>query len=199
MLRGNTIAFHAFVVEPDGIGQTASTASWSVDNAAVATVSTTGTVMAVGAGQTTLTAVVGSSRASRMITVLPNYNGAWSGALYIEQCAPCPLNYVEGFSTRVAVRLVHTTDELNGAVTISGYPIPVSGRIDPSGRFAVDGSLSQPPPFTLTETVSIVDGELDGAMRLRGTVTYTTFQPQKSVLRGRLTDLTQIFSMGSRR
>ena len=71
--------------------QILSGAGWTTGNAAVASVSSTGTVTAVGPGKTTVTAQIGSSRASATVTVVQSSNvAAGNGAEGAGQATSAP-------------------------------------------------------------------------------------------------------------
>jgi hypothetical protein len=63
----------------NGTQQTAASPTWSSSNTAVATVSSTGLVTAVGLGQVTITIVDASITVSGTISVVPDFSGTWAG------------------------------------------------------------------------------------------------------------------------
>jgi hypothetical protein len=62
------------------------TAAWSSDTPAVATVTATGIVAAIGAGEATIAADANGRRGTLRIRVYPNFNGTWHG---IESSVSC--------------------------------------------------------------------------------------------------------------
>lgn len=61
-------------------------ASWSSDTPAVATVTATGVVAAIGAGEATITADANGRRGTLRVRVYPNFNGTWAGGESITSC-----------------------------------------------------------------------------------------------------------------
>lgn len=83
---GGTSQLEAREALSDGTTRPASGASWSSDNTAVATVSPSGLVTAVAAGEATIAADAGSARGTLRIRVYPDFGGIWTGAEVLMKC-----------------------------------------------------------------------------------------------------------------
>ena len=111
------------------------TAAWSSDAPAVATVSQTGIVAPVAAGEATISADANARRGTLRIRVYPNFNGTWVGAetmiscddsgVFDNLCAD-PAFYTAGETFRHDSRHTQTdaaattTVDLGGGMTASG-------------------------------------------------------------------------------
>jgi len=76
---GNTVQFRAREILADGTTRAAAAATWGSDAPSVATVSSTGLVTALAAGEATIFADV-TLRGMRPIRVFPNFGGTWAGS-----------------------------------------------------------------------------------------------------------------------
>ena len=77
---GDEVQFHASVTLSDGSTQSAENVTWTSDATAVATVSASGLVAAVAAGEATISAeVADGGGGSVRIRVFPEFQGHWAG------------------------------------------------------------------------------------------------------------------------
>jgi hypothetical protein len=81
----NSIQFDARESLSDGTSRTPSSANWSSDNNSVATVSSTGLVTGVSAGQATIAAET-TARGTLLVRVFPSFGGSWTGQEVVLQC-----------------------------------------------------------------------------------------------------------------
>ena len=122
------------------------TATWSTDNSAVATVDTTGTVTAVGPGQVNVIADYQGQRAVKLVRVVPDYGGHWTGQFASTGCQVTGdfqsdwCGRVSGVAP-VTFDLIQTRDIVSGNWTL----------LDLSGVF--DGGIAQPGTLSLTGAV----------------------------------------------
>lgn len=82
---GGTVQFEARETLSNGTTRVATTATWGSDATGVATVSPTGLVTAVSAGQATIFADV-NPRGALLIRVFPNFGGSWAGSEVVASC-----------------------------------------------------------------------------------------------------------------
>lgn len=82
---GSTVQFQAREALSDGTSQVSTRATWGSDNPAVATVSPSGLVTAVAAGEATVYADV-NPRGVRRTRVFPDFGGNWTGMQVITGC-----------------------------------------------------------------------------------------------------------------
>ena len=82
---GGSVQFEARETLSNGTTRVATAATWSTNAPAVATVSPTGLVTAVSAGEATIIADV-NPRGVRRIRVLPNFGGSWAGSVIVTSC-----------------------------------------------------------------------------------------------------------------
>ena len=84
MYIGDEVQFQATTSSSGSGAQAATNATWESDAPAVATVSSSGLVTAVSAGEATITAdIPGGGRGSRRIRVFPEFHGHWEGDLNV--------------------------------------------------------------------------------------------------------------------
>jgi len=82
---GDAVQLEARATLSDGTTRTATNATWGSDNPAVATVSQTGLVTAVAAGEATIFADV-NPRGTLRIRVYPSFGGTWTGTEVLDGC-----------------------------------------------------------------------------------------------------------------
>lgn len=82
---GSAVQFEARETLSNGTTRTATNATWGSDAPAVATVSPTGLVTAVAAGEATIFADV-NPRGTLLIRVFPNFGGTWAGSEVVTGC-----------------------------------------------------------------------------------------------------------------
>jgi len=82
---GDAVQFEARATLSDGTTRTATNATWGSDNPQVATVSQTGLVTAIAAGEATIFADV-NPRGTLRIRVYPSFGGTWTGTEVLDNC-----------------------------------------------------------------------------------------------------------------
>jgi len=190
ILTGSTTAYTATATLSDGSTRTV-TPVWSSSVATVATVDNAGRLDGRTHGSTTVTAAHDGRTASKIVQVVNNYGGSWSGLYIIRACKESgdftdgignDVPWCQGFSRipsqRLAFTLVQTgrtyseiratfgpeCDSLNGSGTISGV-------VTADGRLNVEGSLKALDWFCESWSnlqLSGWDTNLDGAGNMTG-------------------------------
>jgi len=150
---GNTVQFQAQEILSDGTTRLSASATWGSDNPAVATVSPTGQVTAIAAGEATIFAGV-NPRGIRLIRVLPNFAGTWAGNELVVACeATGVFSAIDGcddpdlFPVGTVFRHDSTLTQMEAAVTAAvdagdGHIATASGTISVGGELALS-----PAPF----------------------------------------------------
>ena len=178
---GGSETFSAFAVFPDGSGQSVA-AQWSIDQSAVATVQSTGVLMAVGAGMATITATYRERSASRSLRVIPDYAGTWEGTVTVVECvdgdpglctpAPCCLPvYVPGRTCALEAILAYRDEQVTGFITnltVGPVGVPSSGTIDLDGTLTLNGILRQSDSLGSFETRIDWKTTIDSTGAMRG-------------------------------
>jgi len=134
-------------------------AKWVTDNPAVATVSAGGTAVGVGAGSMTLIAIAEGQTVSRVVRVVPDFRGAWSGQAQVTGCSAgdfrtCGRSYPTGQIHAIAATLSQTRDTVAGTVQFDApgtatspmYIGSVSGPIQLAGSLVLQGTLTRQLP-----------------------------------------------------
>ena len=147
---GDQVQFQASLVLSDGSTQTVENVTWTSDATAVATVSASGLVAAVAAGEATISAeVADGGGGSVRIRVFPEFHGRWAGrgvatgctatadALWTAFCA----GFIEGSpaerADEAAFDLTQTGADVGGVVDL-GTQRRLEVR---SGEVSIDGTL----------------------------------------------------------
>ena len=155
---GDQVQFRASLTLSDGSTQTAEDVTWTSDAIAVATVSASGLVAAVAAGEATISAEVpGSGGGSVRIRVFPEFQGHWAGDSLSDRPVSIVLAVrqieVHGQPVRdVGGDLLHDVETEVAAVgedrgeprALDGQQLSVEGRLGhpasvPSGRTKPSG------------------------------------------------------------
>ena len=147
---GDEVQFHASLVLNDGSTQAAENVTWTSDATAVATVSASGLVAAVAAGEATISAeVAGGGGGSVRIRVFPEFQGHWAGqgvatgctatgdALWTAFCAGFPQSAPAERADEAAFDLTQTGADVGGVVDL-GTERRLEVR---SGEVSIDGTL----------------------------------------------------------
>ena len=130
-------------------------ATWVTDNPAVATVKAGGIVTGVGPGSVTLIATVNGQIASRVVRVVPDFTGTWSGQSLVTGCSAgdfrtcgrcCPNWQMHTMS----LTLNQVRDVVSGTLqfdapattTTAMYVGLVSGPIQLTGELVLQGTLT---------------------------------------------------------
>jgi hypothetical protein len=154
-------------------------AAWSSDTNAVATVTQTGVVAAIGAGEATIAADANGRRGTLRVRVYPNFNGTWTGAEMILSCddsgvfeglcsdpdfAPGSL-YIHRSRYTQTDAAVSTTIDIGDGVTASG-----PGTVSTGGELQLMSSArAQPEDPTIKVDVEGLHFRADLPARLTGT------------------------------
>ena len=173
---GDQVQFEATVSQGGGATQSATNAAWTSDAPAVATVSPSGLVTAVAAGEATITAETPSgARGSRHIRVFPDFHGHWEGDLNVT-------------SMTVPPEWEDLGEESCDGLAVCASWIPLTADFTQDGA-TVTGSLTStfaaPPNYEWTVqsgaisidgTLSLTAGDIayrapDGTSRIRARLT----------------------------
>lgn len=127
----------------NGTTRVPTSVSWSSDKVQIATVSNTGVVSAVAAGEATITADVSGTRGSLLVRVLPNFGGAWSGPETVVSCADS--GQLSGFCSEsqfVGEVFFHESSFTQNMASVTGVLDLGDGmRATVTGTITVDGEL----------------------------------------------------------
>jgi len=156
-------------------------AAWSSDTVAVATVDSAGHATGVAPGEATIVADFQGLQDKRLLRVVPDYHGQWSGGqavtsctadgawAEVDGCAEFPVGDLYWF----ALALTQNRDSVTGTVDF-GEPGPVSGSIRTSGHLVVDGTFTATTeglPLAVAvsdwETLSMDNEQMSGHFTLR--------------------------------
>ena len=156
-----TLTFKAAGTFADGSARTID-ARWLTDNPAVATVNAGGMVTGVGTGSTTLIVTAGDRTASRVLRVVPDFTGSWSGQSQITGCSAgdprtCGRSYPVGQTHTMDLTLTQARDLASGTLqldapatpTTLSYIGPVSGPV----QLRIVGQKPLPKPAFVTRAL----------------------------------------------
>ncbi len=156
-------------------------ATWGSDNASVATIDTGGRATAVSSGQATIFADYQGQRATRLLRVVPDYQGRWSGDFRVAGCGEtgdwlgvCADAYPTGSLFPLDLSATQDRDAITGTTDFGDrQPGPVSGSIRMSGHLGVSGTYSMtiegwPVEITVSdwETLTTDNDRMTGRFRL---------------------------------
>jgi hypothetical protein len=143
MYIGSTTLFEARETLGNGTTRVPTSVAWSSDRLQVATVSNTGAVTAVAAGEATISADVNGTRGSVLVRVLPNFGGAWSGNETIVSCADSgQLSGVCSAGGFVGEVFFHESSFTQNMASVTGVLDAGDGaRATMTGTITVDGDL----------------------------------------------------------
>lgn len=147
---GDQVQFEASLVLSDGNTQTAENVTWTSDATAVATVSASGLVTAVTAGEATISAQAADGRGGSVrIRVFPEFDGRWAGrgvatgctatgdALWSALCAGFRESAPAERADDAAFDLTQSGADVGGVVDLGAE----RGLEVRSGEVTVDGTL----------------------------------------------------------
>ena len=157
---GDRVQFSATVSSGGGLGQAADNAAWESNAPAVATVSSSGLVTAVSAGEATISADVDpSGRGSLRIRVFPEFDGQWVGYFNITR-ATFPPDWQQ----------LPDSEDCEGLSDCDGY-YPFRAVFTQEEE-TVTGSLMwfEPPDLEIPEWTWTVQ---DGSVSIDGTLSLT--------------------------
>ncbi|HUR19521.1 MAG TPA: Ig-like domain-containing protein [Vicinamibacterales bacterium] len=130
IVLGQTETFTATMAFSNGTTQAVSGGTWGSDAALVATVgAATGLVTSVRSGDVTIFVDAQGIRGTKKITIVPNYQGIWSGTYLVTSCTQtggfvavglCPSVFPIGASLPVAFNLNQTGGNLSGQTALGG-------------------------------------------------------------------------------
>jgi hypothetical protein len=152
LFLGLTETFTASVTLSNGTSQPLTSGTWGSDATAVATVSSSGLVTSVGAGEVTVFVDAQGVRGSKKVTVVPHYQGIWNGSYTMTSCAQSGQladvdlcgTYAVGSSLPLALNLNQTAATVNGQTALGGL---VSAPF--TAVAATNGALTFQATFTL--------------------------------------------------
>lgn len=127
------------------------TATWSSDNAGVASVDAAGRVTGAGSGQAAISAVYSGLTAVRPVRVVPDYHGRWSGDHSVANCVAdgdwlkagfCQEMLNQGPLFSLGLVLTQNRDAVTGTIDVGGdTPGAIEGPIRMNGDLAVGGTF----------------------------------------------------------
>jgi hypothetical protein len=142
--------------------------TWGGDNPAVATVdASTGVVTGIATGKVTIWAQNSAGRTTRLLSVLPSYNGKWSGSYALIGCQStgdftaidfCGM-FFQGEVLNMGFDLTQSRDQVTGSFSLGD----LLGTLSASTVNGTDGSL----PLTGSSTTA--DGLVIQMQNLRAT------------------------------
>ncbi|MGE3274966.1 MAG: Ig-like domain-containing protein [Vicinamibacterales bacterium] len=173
VLVGSSASLTATVAFSDGTTRQV-TATWTSDNAAVATVDGSGRVTATGAGLATITASAEGRSGTLVIRGLPDFAGNWRVQVRELSCDVPPrwgagFCNVSGLVTMTVLLTRADGDRVVGTVDNGiGWTGAVSGQVSLDGTLSLSGRLSSVRP-----TVTFHSDYSDWQTRLSPTVGMT--------------------------
>jgi hypothetical protein len=160
--------------------------TWTSSDPGVARVDGSGRLEGRSHGSTTLTASSGRQSASRIVQVVNNYAGNWTGRFVIRACTdtgeltdhdggfclagPGRLGST-GWITLTLVQRGSAPREITG--TIGSYSEPIAGEVTADGRLSLSGTVTErdfnDPDFTIaTHSLATWDTKLNGSDGMTG-------------------------------
>ena len=178
---GDRVQFQATSTLSDGTTQVATDAVWGSDNTAVATVSPTGLVTAVGAGEVTIFADV-NPRGTLSFRVFPRLDGIWQGLEIITSCVdygayagacgnPAFLDVGDVFSHNAT----YTQDDAMVTAVIEETDTRTTthmGTISIDGELQLPSATGQPVPDDFTTMVQDWRSRADVPAEMTGSYTW---------------------------
>ena len=134
--------------------------TWGGDNSAVATVDAgTGAVTGVATGKVTIWAQNTGGRATRLLSVIPSYNGKWTGSYSVNGCQEtgdiaaadfCDM-FFPGEILNIGFDLSQPRDQVTGSFALGD----LAGTLSSSIVNGVDGSLPLTGSFTNSDGLTV--------------------------------------------
>jgi hypothetical protein len=185
LLTGFSANYAVTATMTDGTTRTV-VPTWTSSNQGVARVDGSGRLEGRSHGSTTLTASSGGRSASRIVQVVNNYAGTWTGCFVIRACADTGelTDHDRGFClagpgregstgwiTLTLVQHGSTLSEITG--TIGNYSEPITGAVTADGRLGLSGTVTErdfdDPDFTIaTHSLGAWDTKLNGRDGMTG-------------------------------
>lgn len=156
-------------------------AGWQSDVPSVATVTTAGAVTGVANGRATIYILSGGRQGQQVIRVVPDYQGAWSGALRItncaqsgfwaenDACADFAVNLEFGYTVSFEQSGESMTARVSYGSPIDFPSVPVPIRADGTASFAATVVFTESGATFTIDTVFDINSPRVG--ELTGTVT----------------------------
>jgi hypothetical protein len=154
------------------------TPRWSSDTASVATVDSGGLVTAVATGSATIIADYEGLRATRLIQVLPDYAGRWTGDFVVESCSVSG-SFLPQWCTQIRtlpalparLDLVQTRSAISGSWTLQEDATgPITGNVAANGVLALQGNVIR---GGITTTISSWESLTTDNLSMSGSFTLT--------------------------
>jgi hypothetical protein len=185
LLTGLSANYAVTATMTDGTTRTV-VPTWTSSNPAVARVDGSGRLEGRSHGSTTLTVSSGGQSASRIVQVVNDYAGSWTGRFVIRACTdtgeltdhdggfclagPGRLGST-GWITLTLVQRGSTLSEITG--TIGNYSEPITGAVTADGRLSLSGTVTErdfdDPDFTIaTHSLGAWDTKLNGRDGMTG-------------------------------
>lgn len=129
-------------------------ATWASDNESAVAVGSNGTATARATGSATITATAEGQRSSRLLTVVMNVAGRWTGPAVVRDCGSSgigfPCNGMIGRTSAMTLQLQQTGIQLTGVQEYVGYRIGITGSVSQGGSFLLGGMLTTDEGGTVT-------------------------------------------------
>ena len=177
---GERVTFAATALHSDGSNATVT--DWSSDTPSVATVdAASGLVTGVSAGQATIIARHDGVTGTKLVRVVPDYQGTWSGTYRVTNCTDsgdfatfgwCSITL--GLRGSITISLSQFRDSVTGTLALNEVTGPVSGPIAINGAITLSGiAVSGDASATLSNwnTNAASPGSMTGSFQFRITST----------------------------
>ena len=127
--------------------QTPTTATWTSDTPAVASVDASGRVTGQASGNATISAQASGLRQSLTLRVVPDYHGRWEGFTRVTGCADegdfdTLCDEVVGGGLPLSASITQTRDAITADVNFDDAKGRISATIQSSGRLVTTGQLT---------------------------------------------------------
>lgn len=151
VLNGSTDL--VYVGQTVGFTATGTGIKWGGDAPSVATVDqTTGVVTGVSTGRVTIWAENGGGRATRLLRVLPSYNGSWYGSYALKDCQSSGDFALGGFCgsfysgqiLNMGFTIAQNRDQVTGTFTLGTLQgVLTAGVVNEDGSLPLTGGIEQ--------------------------------------------------------
>lgn len=170
------VTFSAVASRSDGTTQAVT--EWASDAPSVLSINaSSGVATGLSAGQATITARNGGTTATRLVRVVPQYQGSWSGRYTVAACTASGdfLTYgwctsIQGRDLPFSLTLSQTRDTVSGTVTFGEYTGSVSGSMAVGGTLTIAGAaISGGTSLSISSwsTNSLTFGSMTGSFSQR--------------------------------
>lgn len=152
LFLGVTETFTATATTSSG-GSQPVTSGWGTDAPTVASVeSGTGRVTGVGSGMVTVFVDYQGRRGTKLIRVLPNYQGVWSGSYFVTACSqtgqmasvgnPCGSTFAVNRVLPFSFTMTQTRDAVTAQIALGTIAGSGSGPVQTDGQLFLVGTVS---------------------------------------------------------